>query len=147
MYIGNLNRVSQDGSETAKINISIEDKMTVHHTIDNPSFFFDHHAKKGTDKSGILLAGLEHGMKFTSNPMKDPGAVVVSYLTRKNAVKGWDERVIFRDDGSLIKSASAAVLVPLDPGPGSREGQGDREGWLFVTGFWSAGIVAVKVDL
>jgi len=42
-----------------------------------------------------------------------------------------------------LRSASAAVVVGIDPGSNG----GRKQGWLFVTGFVSEAMVAVKVDL
>ncbi|KAL4995683.1 hypothetical protein BDV10DRAFT_126119 [Aspergillus recurvatus] len=53
-----------------------------------------------------------------------------------------EKRVIFEDDGSNIRSASAAVLVPIEPDKGA-----SKEAMLFVTGFISRGIITVKADL
>ena len=56
----------------------------------------------------------------------------------------WVKRVLFQDDGSRIRSASAAVVVAIDP----KLEEGKKRGWLFVTGFLSESMmIAVKVDL
>lgn len=140
IYIGTLVR---DGSNTLKIRV--DDKTSVHHTIDNPTYFMDPYADPtmGANKSGILIPGLVNGLYFTADPIGRKGASIVSFLTPLGE-KGWNDRILFRDDGELIKSASAAVLVPIDP---SKSDAGKRQAWLFVTGFYSAGILAVKVTL
>jgi hypothetical protein len=66
-----------------------------------------------------------------------------------NSSKRWEKRLLFAGDGSRIRSASAAVLVAIDPKSDivSDSVGSTRKAWLFVTGFLSSNIIAVKVDL
>jgi hypothetical protein len=60
---------------------------------------------------------------------------------RKNGK--WEKKLLFEDDGKRLRSAATAVLIGIGP---KLEG-GKKKGWLFVTGFYSQHMVAVKVDL
>jgi hypothetical protein len=51
--------------------------------------------------------------------------------------------LVFADDGEKMRTASAAVIVGIDP----RKEGGKKKGWLFVTGFMSENMVATKIDL
>lgn len=55
----------------------------------------------------------------------------------------WKISLLFRDDGKVLRSASTAVLVAIDP----RENEGRKEAWLFVTGPVGKGVVACRVGL
>lgn len=109
--------------------------------IDNPSYFSDPFG----DLSGWVLPGLSRAADLTrtfGNPDGvDPSIV---WFARKDSKTGaWSKKIIFEDDGSRIRSASAAVLVAIDP----KEEGGKRKAWLYVTGFVSSHVIAVKVDL
>ncbi|KAL2862948.1 uncharacterized protein BJX67DRAFT_385181 [Aspergillus lucknowensis] len=80
-------------------------------------------------------------MKAHTDP-KAKQSVIVWHVRKDPAGTGWEKRVIFEDDGSNISTASAAVLVPIEPVEG-----GAKEAWLYVTGFASESMVAVKVKL
>ncbi|KAK8087122.1 hypothetical protein PG994_002096 [Apiospora phragmitis] len=62
----------------------------------------------------------------------------------------WEKTLLFQDDGSRIRTASTAVLVTVGPSSTSsledKKG-GKRQAWLYVTGFWSENMIAVKVDI
>ncbi|KAI9697167.1 MAG: hypothetical protein M1820_007903 [Bogoriella megaspora] len=117
-------------------------------TIDNPSYFRDRYAKEtGRDASGYVLGGLLEAVKYPKEDGKDP---VVVWLVQKSAGTegkavddGWNKTAIFQDDGSVISSASTAVLAPIDP----KENDGRKQGWLFVSGPTSKATVAARVDL
>jgi len=55
----------------------------------------------------------------------------------------WEKKLIFQDDGLALRTATTGIIVAIDP----TENQGRKQGWLFVTGFLSDNMVAVKIDL
>jgi hypothetical protein len=136
--------------------LQIHTSIPLHSNIDNPSFYS---SSDGT-KSGYVLAGLSKGAALGPNA-KDPAykhGVIVWYVPLEDGAdaagsgeregnhqkrKVGEPKVIFADDGGLISTASAGVIVDRPTTPG-----GERvERWLFVTGFMSDSMVAVKVDL
>ncbi|KAK4226392.1 hypothetical protein QBC38DRAFT_366541 [Podospora fimiseda] len=125
--------------------------ITIKHTfdtfqsvIDNPSYFADPFAKSpADDRSGFVLPGVSQGANLAATCHDPEGIDPVIVGFAKFDGKTWDSRVIFEDDGSRIRSASAAVLLAIDP---SQE-NGARKAWLFVTGFASQNIISTKVDL
>lgn len=133
--------------------ISILETLEVDSVVDNPSYFSDPFASNPTDdRSGFLLPGISWAIdlaKTSRDPAgKDP---VLVYFVKQNKDQEatsplrWEKRVIFEDDSSRIRSASAAVLVAIDPAKASPKGA--RQAWLFVTGFLSENMIALKVDL
>lgn len=129
-------------------NITLVDAVAIDHIADNPSYFADPYAgSPADDRSGFLEAGLARAVDL-SGTMRDRNAkdpVMVTYVRAARGAAGrWEKRVLFEDDGTRIRSASAAVLVPINP---ASSDAGARRAWLFVTGFLSKSIVAVKVDL
>lgn len=121
-------------------------------TLDNPSYYRDPYRSNSInpddgsidDASGYVIAGLTRGCdleKHAHDPAsKDP--VIVWHLQPRPA-GGYKRKVLYQDDGSTISSASAAVLTPID----KRSSSGKKQAWLWVTGFWSENMVAVKVEL
>ena len=114
-------------------------------TLDNPSYFADPFAATtGRDASGYVLAGLAEAVRF---PKGDNPVMV--WLVRPAGTadaKGkpeWTQTLIFQDDGKVLRSASTAVLVAIDP----EENGGKKQAWLFVTGPISLGVVVSRVDL
>ncbi|CAD0085331.1 unnamed protein product [Aureobasidium mustum] len=97
------------------------------------------------DTRGIDLAG------NTRNPSaKDPTFVWLvqrkqsSNIEKDATAEGaWEKKLVFADDGAKLRTASAAVIVGIDP---KKEG-GKKKGWLFATGFMSENVVATKIDL
>ena len=150
LHIGGVPAEKTNNSKGDK-NITLVDAVSIDHIVDNPTYFADPYATSpSNDKSGFVLAGLGKAIDL-SKTMRDITAtepVIVTYVT-KNASNGgkWEKRVLFEDDGTRIRTASAAVLVPVDPKEEEGEGEGERKAWLFVTGFLSKSVVAVKVDL
>jgi hypothetical protein len=124
-------------------NITVVDSLQAESVIDNPSYFTD--AAMGV--SGFVLPGVARGIDL-GHTKRDPDAtnsVMVWFAWEQEApLPHWGQRLLFEDDGSNIRSASAAVLVPVDEGA---TGGTDSKAWLFVTGFQSANMIAVKVDL
>ncbi|KAI5450293.1 hypothetical protein NCC49_003204 [Naganishia albida] len=112
----------------------LQHRIRLDSTIDNPSYF----ASRDGTTSGYVLAGLSQAHTLAGNVRdargKDP--VIVWYVPRTET--GVERpRVLFKDDSSVLRSASAAVIV--------EDETGDK--WLFVTGFLSHAMVAVKVEL
>ena len=110
---------------------------------DNPSYYDDPYRTDSHDASGFLAAGISQALRFLGNA-KDPNAkdsIQVWYTTLNSHTGVWEKRVLFEDDGSRVRTASAAVLVPIEPKTG------ERLAWLFVTGFMSESMVAVQVEL
>jgi hypothetical protein len=129
--------------------ITIEDSVTFDSIIDNPSYFADPFADAERDASSYLLPGLTRAGELHAAMHNTSLAVPVMVWSAKaipssgGAAGGrrtWETRLVFEDDGSKIRSASAAVQVALD------RSERDRA-WLFVTGFVSDNIIAVKVDV
>jgi hypothetical protein len=129
--------------------IKISQTLQFDTVTDNPSYFRDPYANATFDGSGILTGGVGEAADVAKN-RRDPKAkddAIVWYVKprRSETFPGqhWDRKIIFQDDGSRLRSASAAVFVPIDP----KLEEGQRRAWLYVTGFLSENIVAVKVDL
>lgn len=134
--------------------LSIEETIHLDSTLDNPFWYHDPWASANDDKSGYVLGGLARGMDLLTNT-RDPSAKDPSFVwlvqrpqsaaTNKDTLaKGaWEKRLVFADDGTRLRTASAAVIVGIDP---KKEG-GKKKGWLFATGFMSANVVVTKIDL
>ncbi|KAK3359455.1 hypothetical protein B0T25DRAFT_99010 [Lasiosphaeria hispida] len=155
LYIG---KISQEPANTT---ITTNDLVAFDSIIDNPSYFSDPFASRwGTDHSGFLLPGLARATDL-GRTHRDPKATepVIVWLARPAKEKSkpgksgapisWEKRVLFEDDGNRIRSASASVLIAIDPKTSLETGSstGARKAWLFVTGFLSKNIIAVKIDL
>ncbi|KAK3370018.1 hypothetical protein B0H63DRAFT_305656 [Podospora didyma] len=136
-------------------NITIIESMPFDSVVDNPSYFSDPFTQSSADDhSGFVLAGVTHAKDLAKNvrdpTAKDPVRVFFVKAAPRGADHPWEKHVMFEDDGSRIRSASAAVLVAIDPEAESKGGvsvKGTRKATLFVTGFWSSNVIAVKVDL
>jgi hypothetical protein len=136
-----IGRVPADGAG----NITIIHSIELDHIADNPSYFSDPYATSDDDRSGYLQAGLSRAIDLASTH-RDPNGndpVMVTYV-KPVAGGHWEKRVLLEDDGSTIRSASAAVLVAIDP---AQDAKGGRKAWLFTTGFMSHSMIATKVDL
>lgn len=146
---------NQDGTTS----ISVMEEIRVDSTIDNPTYFSDPSRTSATDDaSGFVLAGLRRPIDMLKNQV-DPSAkdgTMVWYVrpntTTASSVEDngnektdekWETRLLFEDDGTHIRTASAAVLVPA---PRQHPDKGKRA-WLFVTGFYAESMIAVLVDL
>lgn len=128
-------------------NITIVESVKIDHVADNPSYFADPYATPGNDKSGFLETGLSRAIEL-GETHRDPTAkdpVMVTYL-KPISPGHWEKRVLLEDDGTNLRSGSAAVLVAIDPADGGSAG-GARQAWLFATGFMSNNMIATKVDL
>lgn len=136
-----IGKISKSAGGLSKIELG--DLIHLDTSIDNPSYFMDPFSNGSFDASGLVLAGLPRGIDLArtkQDPHGKDGAIV--WYVKKGGT-GWEKRNLFEDDGSTIRSASAAVLVAIDP---AKE-NGKRRAWLFVTGFISSNVIAIKVDL
>jgi hypothetical protein len=121
--------------------ISIKSTIPFDTVTDNPSFYADPYRTDADDASGYVVAGVTQGA-YLPKTAKDPDATDPSQVWyARPTADGWEKKLLFEDDGSRIRSASAAVLVPIEPE------NGQKKAWLFVTGFLSEKMIAVKVDL
>lgn len=124
--------------------LSLRERIQLDSTIDNPSYYEDVYATPGNNASGYLLAGLTVAHALADVVAKDETPIpVIVWHVRTNAGGEQEKAVLFENDGRALRSASAAVLVGIDP----KENSGRKQAWLFVTGFVSQSMVAVKVDL
>lgn len=129
---------------TLQTNHSVEIQTTIPFdtVTDNPSYYADPYCTEGDDASGFVVAGISQAVYLPVHA-RDPSATDPSqvWYTRFRPNTGWEKRLLFEDDGSRIRTASAAVLVPAEPKDGK------KLAWLFVTGFMSANMIAVQVEL
>lgn len=128
--------------------IRVEETVEVPTQIDQPYYYSDPLATgPDDDASGYVVAGLARAFDVflnSRNPHGKEGAMVW-YLQRTS--DGWKQpRLLFEDDGTNIRGASSAVLVPIVSSDGKKK-KDDKEAWLFVSGFFSEAIVAVRVKL
>ncbi|KAJ5335401.1 hypothetical protein N7452_007804 [Penicillium brevicompactum] len=110
---------------------------------DNPSYYADPYRTDEDDASGFVVAGISQAIYLPANA-KDENATDASqvWYTRFLPATGeWEKKLLFEDDGLRIRTASAAVLVPVEPR------NGKKLAWLFVTGFMSESMIAVQVGL
>ncbi|KAH7116349.1 serum paraoxonase/arylesterase family protein [Dactylonectria macrodidyma] len=130
--------------------IEVLDAIQFDSIIDNPTYFSDPFANASYDASGYVVAGLTRAVdlpKTSRDPLAKEG-VMIWYARKKSqddiinghTTEFWDKHLIFEDDGHRIRSASAAVLVAIDP----MVEEGERKAWLFVSGFLSENMIAVK---
>ncbi len=129
----------------ASRNLTILDHIQLDSTLDNPSYYHDAYATAANNASGYILAGLARAadlLKASDDP-NTPIPVMVWHVRSTSESRKWEKKLIFQDDGKQIRSASAAVLVGIDP----KGNGGKKQAWLFVTGFLSNAMVASKVDL
>lgn len=152
---GILNIGHVEAATTNGPTIKVDHRVSFDSTIDNPSFFIDPFGNKTYDGSSYLAPGLTravdtHSSVDVPSPSDSKLIPVMVWRTKMVTPPGdstgqarWETELLFEDDGSRINSASAAVQVAIDP---AEEG-GRRRAWLFVTGFVSQNIIAVKVDV
>lgn len=112
--------------------ISLTTSIPFETTIDNPSFY----TSVIDSQTGYLNAGLPqaHTLSATARNASSTEPSIVWYLPLNSTTP----KVLFHDDGRLLRSASAAVIV---------DDAVHRDRWLFATGFLSEGIVAMRVAL
>jgi hypothetical protein len=117
-------------------------------SIDNPSWFQDPYPEHGRDASGIVNAGLLQAHTL-GNHIVDGGPIPpVVFLASGGAgrpvgEKQWNTSILYADDSTHLRSASAAILIAIDP----KENDDKKQAWLFASGFAARGVIAVKVDL
>ncbi|KAJ5594512.1 uncharacterized protein N7459_000720 [Penicillium hispanicum] len=124
--------------------ISVKTSIPFDCITDNPSYYADPYRTHSDDASGIVIAGVTRGF-YLAQTGKDPNALdpmQVWIAQPKVGTDKWEKKLLFEDDGSRIRTASAAVLVPIEP-----KADGTKRAWLFVTGFLSESMVAVQVEL
>jgi hypothetical protein len=128
--------------------LDVKESFHLESSLDNPSYLVDQYAPSPEDdRSGYVIAGLTKAADLLQSA-HDPNATepVVVWLVRKGADGDNSKRnvtVLFEDDGRRIRSASGAVVKAIDPALED----GRRRVWLFVTGFFSRDMIAVKIDL
>lgn len=155
-HIGELiyDEDNNDGNSNGSPRIKITQVLKLPSCIDNMHYFKDPYANATFDASGIVNAGLSRGIDLGNSKGKpdglEPIMVWKSSPAPKTAVAAagaggeeWDMRLLFEDDGHRVRSASVGVLLAIDP----RLEQGQRRGWLFVSGYFAKNIIAVKIDL
>ena len=148
---GVLIRATIDPADKRRKNLTIVEEIQLPCSLDNPSYYSDPYASApgaADDASGYVLAGLARAVDLSTTHLQPEGLdPVMVWMVRpsKEGAEGkkWETKLIFQDDSKTIRSASAAVVVGIDP----RENGGRKQGWLFVTGFMSRGVVATRVDL
>ncbi|KAK7215691.1 hypothetical protein V2G26_003694 [Clonostachys chloroleuca] len=129
--------------------LKVKETIYLDSTIDNPSYFKDEYATEENDASGYVLGGLTKAGELAKSSQNETATEpVIVWLVQPVKEEGkaatkWNKKIIFEDDGSRIRSSSAAVLLGIDP---ALEG-GKKRAWLVVTGFLSSNAIAVKVDL
>jgi hypothetical protein len=137
--------------------LSIKETIQLPCTLDNPSYFADPYAAKtGRDASGFVLAGLARAVTFPDGldssmvwlvqASEKSGAshAQKSAVSAKKSEEGqWKQKLVFQDDGHILRTASTAVLVAIDPD----ENEGKKQAHLFVTGPLSKGVVVSIIDL
>ncbi|KAI1374463.1 hypothetical protein F4677DRAFT_455459 [Hypoxylon crocopeplum] len=129
--------------------LTVNETIQLHSTLDNPSYFSDPYAAKtGRDASGYVLAGMAQAIAFPNglDPamvwLVQPAANADSSVAVKASAK-WTKKLIFQDDGHIIRTASTAVLVAIDPDTND----GKKQAHLYVTGPLGQGIIMCKIDL
>ncbi|KAJ5489528.1 hypothetical protein N7539_004418 [Penicillium diatomitis] len=114
-------------------------------TLDNPSYFADPYvAKTGRDASGYVLASLAQAIAFPNGL----DLVMVMLVqprgdtnSKDKSKDHWTQKVIFQDDGHILRTASTAVLVAIDPDMN----KGKKQANLFVTGPLGHGVVVSRI--
>lgn len=122
--------------------LELVDEVQFKTTIDNPFWFTDPYPHVKHDASGLVNSGLTQAFKIADELDGKPIASSI-WLARGGVRKGWNTTLLWEDDGTTLSSASASVLIAIDP----RENKGKKQAWLFASGFASRGVVATVVDL
>lgn len=115
-------------------------------TIDNPFWFQDPFPHVSHDASGVVNAGLQHAITMAKTLQDDGDIASVVYLSKGQPgapAKEWNTTRLFADDGKNLNSASAAVLVAIDP----KKNGGKKQAKLYASGFASKGVLSTVVDL
>lgn len=112
--------------------------------LDNPFYYDDRYATVANNASGYILPGYPRAYTFFDE-FKDPAKAIPALVwhVRLDKPGKRNHRVIFQDNGEVLRSASGAVLIGIDP----KKNRGKKQGWLFVTGGTARACIALKVDL
>ncbi|KAM3473562.1 hypothetical protein MY8738_008324 [Beauveria namnaoensis] len=145
VYFGELKTTA------GQVTVDVVDTFQADSTLDNPSYFVDPYANDTYDASGFVLAGLSKAINLAHNSwlVDARDGVMIWHLQDRSSPKSkrgktsWEARLLLQDNADYIRTASAAVLVATDPA----QNNGRREAWLFVTGFMSRNMLAVKIGL
>lgn len=132
-------------SDNGETKLSVLEEIRLESTIDNPTYFADPSPTNNADASGYVHAGMRKPLDVVLKNQTDPTAVdgaMVWHVRPKQENQESETRLLFEDDGTFVRSASTAVLVPAK---GST--QDSKKAWLFVTGFYAKSVVAVSVEL
>nr|POE72908.1 serum paraoxonase/arylesterase 1 [Quercus suber] len=147
---GVLNRVKRNLGPGQSSELSIMERIQIDTSLDNPSYYEDPYATAANNASGYILPGLLNAANLMNDfPHFDRAIPSSVYHIRSNGPvhtagkNNWEKRLIFQDNGKALRSASGAVMVPIDPA----QTGGKKQAWLFVTGFGSEAMVAAKIDL
>jgi len=133
--------------------ITYIDEFKLPPMVGNPSYFRDPYADAEEDASGYIVPSHYRALERTLGQdaaAKDDSLTIWQIRKAKKGGSAswtregnWEKRILFEDDGSRIRSANSAVVVPIDP----KLEDGLRKGWLVITGVVAKNIIAVKVDL
>jgi len=131
--------------------VKVIESMQYDSCIDNPSWYDDPYKTATDDASGHINAGLAMALELAHYTVRDVLQPCLVWYARARNVNEigaekhdkWEKRLIFADNGTIARTASSAVIVGIDP----KTTGGQKQGWLFVTGFLSDNMVAAKIDL
>lgn len=145
-YFGQLKR------EKDRVTIEVTDEFHSESTLDNPTYFIDPYANSTFDASGLVLAGLPkaHLLPQTARSVEGRDGAIVWHVQDRRAAAAdsargaWEAKLLLQDNSDNIRTGTTALLVPIDP---AKEKGGGRRAWLFVTGFASKNVLAVKIGL
>lgn len=150
---GRLTRVTSSLASIGSATLRVRDSLQLASTLDNPSYFVDAYATPGDNATGPVLAGLGRALDLAKAALTPdaPIPVMVWHVRAAHAdAEGFghktevlEKRLIFQDDGRRVRSASAAVLVGIDP----KTTGGRKQAKLFVTGFLSEAVAVATIDL
>lgn len=122
--------------------LKVDEHINYKSTVDNPSWFIDEYPGDN-DRSGIVNAGLAKALAMAEAVKHNNAVPSIVWLSSVSPTKGWDTTMLFTDNGLTLSSASAAILVSIDPATTG----GKKQAWLFMSGFGSLSVVVTKVDL
>lgn len=145
---GYINIGKMPGGDASGGGIVVDETIDFDSVIDNPTWYEDVYASEATggDASGFVIAGMARAINTveTAHDPEGKEGVLVWYITpSKDGSGGWDKRLLWQDDGNIIRNTATALLVSIDPA----EENGAKKAWLYVAGVSSDSTVAVKVDL
>lgn len=121
------------------LSLRAEDRTVLPHAVDNPSFYSSEKA------SGYVIAGLLRGCDLAAKrkiyippggEAWDPLTVTFIPRAEDGAILVNERRTLFQDTGKTLRSASIALIVKKE-----------AEEWLYVSGFFSLGVIAVRVEI